>query len=320
MINLKNSRIGKKLLFVLISLAGAFGVIQFIRPVIPNPRVTADIEAPATVQSIIKRACYDCHSNETNLRWYDKISPVYWQVAAHVRDGRKGLNFSNWKTMTRADQKAKLWEAVNQVIAGAMPLKSYELVHTNAKISPDDLAILKAYATSMTAKNKPGDTAKINAADGQHKKWKTGKATLSTIPVALNGIKVIPGYKNWQAISTTDRFDNGTMRVIFGNDIAIKAVQANNIHPWPNGSTFAKVAWEQVEDKDGNVKTGAFKQIEYMIKDDHKYASTLGWGFARFKTIKMIPYGKTVMFTTECVNCHRPQKDEDFVFTQPIKH
>jgi len=110
------------------------------------------------------------------------------------------------------------------------------------------------------------------------------------------------------------------MRVIFGNAIAVKAIRENNIHPWPDGATFAKVAWDQVEDKDGNVTTGAFKQVEFMIKDHEKYASTKGWGFARFKTPKMVPYGKTAMFATECVNCHRPLKDEDFVFTQPIKH
>src|SRR3978361_2301827 len=121
-------------LFVLI-----FLVIQFIHPEIKNPPVTADIQAPANVEAILQRACYDCHSNETNLRWYDKIAPVYWTVAHHVKDGRAGLNFSDWSTLAPADQKGKLWEAVNQVIAGAMPIKDYEMVHPEAKISASDL-------------------------------------------------------------------------------------------------------------------------------------------------------------------------------------
>jgi len=140
------------------------------------------------------------------------------------------------------------------------------------------------------------------------------------VPKALNGITYIPDYKNWQPISSTERFDNGTMRIIFGNDIAVKAIKNNSIRPWPNGTIFAKVAWAQQQDKDGNVSTGEFKQIEYMIKDDKKYASTKGWGFARFKTPKMVPYGKSIAFTNECVNCHRPLKNEDFVFTMPVKH
>ncbi|MDB4903951.1 MAG: cytochrome [Mucilaginibacter sp.] len=222
--------------------------------------------------------------------------------------------------MAPADQKAKFWEIVNQIAAGAMPIKSYELVHPSAKVSTEDLAVLKKYIKEMAPKNKPGDTAKTNAITKQYQQWQNGKIMVSSLPKALNGITYIPDYKNWQAISTTERFDNGTMRVIFANDIAVKAIKDNHIHPWPNGVIFAKVAWDQNEDKDGNVKTGAFKQIEYMIKDDQKYSSTEGWGFARFKTPKMVPYGKTLLFANECINCHRPQKDEDFVFTQPIKH
>ena len=130
----------------------------------------------------------------------------------------------------------------------------------------------------------------------------------------------MPDYKNWQVVSTSDRFDNGTMRVIFGNAIAIKAIKENHINPWPNGTIFAKIGWDKIADADGNVHTGAFKQVEFMIKDDKKYASTKGWGFARFKTPKLLPYGKTKLFATECVNCHRPESANDFVFTSPVKH
>lgn len=306
------------ILKILIIAVVAFAVAQFIRPKIGNPPVTGDFKAPNDVKSIVVRACYDCHSNETNLRWYDKVSPIYWQVAEHVKDGRSHLNFSKWDSLAPADQKEKLWEVVNQVAGGAMPIASYEVVHPSAKISANDLAVLKKYVAGMV-KSKPTDTAKINAAGKQYKQWQNLKADVK-LPQTLNGITYIPDYKNWQPISTTERFDNGTMRVIFGNDIAVKAIKENNIKPWPNGTIFAKVAWDQLEDKDGNVTTGAFKQVEYMIKDDKKYASTKGWGWARFKTPKMVPYSKTALFTTECVDCHKPLKDEDFVFTKPIKN
>jgi len=163
------------------------------------------------------------------------------------------------------------------------------------------------------------DTGKWNAEKAQRENSQQHKVVSSRLPTALNGITYIPDYKNWQSISTTERFDNGTMRVIFGNDVAVKAIRQGKMRPWPNGTTFAKVAWDQLTDKNGNSHTGAFKQIEYMIKDDKKYASTGGWGFARFKTPKMVPYGKTVLFANECINCHRPMKNEDFVFTLPIK-
>lgn len=306
------------ILTTLIIAVVAFVMVQFIRPKIGNPPVTGDFTAPNDVKTIVVRACYDCHSNETNLRWYDKVSPIYWQVAEHVKDGRSHLNFSKWDSLAPADQKEKLWEVVNQIAGGAMPIASYALVHPSAKISANDLAVLKKYVAGMV-KSKPTDTAKINAADKQYKQWQNLKPDVK-LPQTLNGITYIPDYKNWQPISTTERFDNGTMRVIFGNDIAVKAIKDNNIRPWPNGTIFAKVAWDQLEDKDGNVTTGAFKQIEYMIKDDKKYASTKGWGWARFKTPEMVPYGKTALFTSECVDCHKPLKDEDFVFTKPIKN
>jgi hypothetical protein len=312
--------IKSKLLLVVALLGVCFVLIQFIRPEIENPPVKADFEAPAEVKNIITRACYDCHSNQTNLRWYDKVQPVYWQVAEHVKDGREALNFSNWKSMAPADQKGKLWEVVNQIAEGAMPIKSYTMVHTEAKVSAVDLAVLKNYLISMVH-SKPADTAKTNALDKQYQKWQKGNAAPAKLPTEPNGIAYIPDYKNWQVISTTDRFDNGTMRVIFGNDVAIKAVKEHHINPWPNGTIFAKVAWDQLRDTAGNVKTGAFKQVEYMIKDDQKYASTKGWGFARFKTPKMVPYAAgNAMFANECVNCHRPMSNNDFVFTMPVKH
>lgn len=297
-------------------LAIIFTGMQFIHPSISNAPVAADFQAPQNVKLIIKRACYDCHSNETNLRWYDKIAPAYWLVANHVKEGRADLNFSDWNKIPPADQQAKFWEIVNQTLAGAMPLKSYETVHRAAEISPDDLAVLKDYVMNFAPKNKIGDTSKMNALNVQ---LQNKISTLFKFPSALNGIRYIPDYKNWQIISSTERFDNGTMRLIFGNDVAVKAIQLKNTNPWPNGTTFAKVAWDQFQDTESSIKTGAFKQVEFMIKDDQKYASTEGWGFARFKTLKLVPYGKTAMFATECVNCHRPQKDEDFVFTQPIK-
>lgn len=310
----------KRKYLILLGLLAGFILIQFInRPDFGNPPVKSDLKAPEAVKNILKRACYDCHSNEGHTSFYDHIAPISWRVAQHIQDGRKYLNFSNWDSLAPGDQKAKLWEAVNQIIAGAMPLKDYELVHPSAKISGADLTVLKNYLTAGI-KVKTGDTAKINAEDKQYRQWQVVKAAAVKTPVSLNGIPYIADYKNWQVVSTTDRADNGTMRVIFGNDVAIKAIRENHMRPWPDGTIFAKVAWDKIIDADGSIRTGEFKQVEYMIKDAKKYASTMGWGWSRFKTPKLVPYGKTALFTTECINCHRPMANRDFVFTLPVKH
>jgi hypothetical protein len=223
-------------------LGAAFVGIQFIRPPLENPPVTGDFQAPVAVKNIVQRACYDCHSNQTNLRWFDKVAPVYWQVADHVKEGRAGLNFSTWQSLPAADQKAKLWESVNQILAGAMPLSEYTLAHPEAKVSVQDVAVLKQYVASL-AKNPPADTAKLNAADRQYQHWQPNKAAPAAVPVAPNGIAYLPDYKNWQAISTTERFDNGTMRVVFGNDVAASETSTSTPGPtarpspkWPGTS------------------------------------------------------------------------------------
>jgi cytochrome c551/c552 len=308
----------KKILITILVLAAVFVCLQAVRPSLDNPPVTAEIAVPANVKNILKKGCYDCHSNQTDLRWYDQVAPVYWQVAKDVKEGRKAMNFSEWGKMAKPDQQAKLWEALNQAIAGAMPLPSYTAVHPDTKLTAEDIEVLKQYLLS-NLKSAHYDKLIDSAANKQFSRWQADSLTVKKIPTALNGVTFIPDYKNWQVISASERFDNGTMRLILGNPAAIKAIRENHISPWPDGAVFAKVAFAQNEDAKGNISTGEFKQVEFMIKDAEKYAATKGWGFARFKTPKMIPYGKTALFATECINCHRPEEKTDFVFTQPIK-
>ena len=295
--------------------------IQFYRPEIKQKPITGEIHVPSDVRAILQRSCFDCHSNQTELKWFDQVAPAYWLVADHIKKGKEGLNFSEWDQRAPPAQNAKLWEAFNQINLKAMPLKSYELLHPEAKLSENDIRILKNYVTSLAPKQKP-DTAKVSAYYKQLQQINTihTAAPKASVPTALNGISYIPDYKNWKPISSTERLDNGTMRIIFGNDIAVKATKDHNTNPWPDGTIFAKVAWEQIIDSDGNVTAGAFKQVEYMIKDSKKFASTKGWGWARFLSPKLEPYGKTADFANECISCHRPMKDNDFVFTSPINH
>lgn len=308
----------KKYLVAVLILLVIFLCVQAIRPQLTTPPVIAEIAVPDNVKNILIKSCYDCHSNQTNLRWYDEVVPAYWQVVKDVKEGRKVLNFSEWQKLPKPDQQAKLWEALNQVIAGAMPILAYTAVHPSTKLSEADIAVLKQFLLSKV-KQANYNPATDSAANAQFQKWGADSLQLKSLPVALNDIAFIPDYKNWQVVSASERFDNGTMRLILGNPIAIKAIREHKIAPWPKGAAFAKVAFTQNKGKDGIVSTGEFKQVEFMIKDADKYADTKGWGFARFKTTKMVPYGKTAMFATECINCHRPEEKTDFVFTQPIK-
>lgn len=315
----RTSARSRKIKILLILFVTVFGLAQLYRPGLENPQVTGEIQAPENVRAILKRACYDCHSNQTDLRWFDKLQPAYSLVSSHVREGRDGLNFSIWDSLSKGDQKAKLFESINQVLAGAMPLESYTFVHRSAKLSAEDVGVLKNYVSTLIVANKPNDTVKSNGLNRQYSSYRSAMPSVKNLPKTLNGIQFMPDCKNWVPISTTERFDNGTMRIILGNDVATKAVEQGKSNPWPDGTVLAKVAWDQIEDGEGNVSSGEFKQVEFMIKDHKKYKDTKGWGWARFKTPKFLAYGKNISFTTECINCHRPVGDNDYVFTVPVK-
>src|ERR1700679_1264053 len=99
--------------------------IQFFRPELTNPPVTAELQAPPVGKQILRTSCYSCHSNETRLPWFDRVVPAYWLVNHDVREARRHLNFSEIGKLPAAQQKGILFEAVNQIQMGAMPLPSY---------------------------------------------------------------------------------------------------------------------------------------------------------------------------------------------------
>ncbi|TWW00822.1 cytochrome P460 family protein [Chitinophaga pinensis] len=292
--------------------------IQFIRPGISNPPVTGEIKVPDDVAQILRASCYDCHSNQTQLKWFDQIAPASWLVAQHIRDGRKILNFSNWDSLAAGDQKGNLFLSVNQAMFGEMPLASYTTFHPEAKLTPAALNTLKTYVNSL-APVKVSDTSRFSVAGKQFAQWTAGTLpTVQQVSPVLNGIAYIQGYRNWQIVNISDRYDNGTMRVILGNDIAMKAIHEHKTNPWPDGTIFAKVAWEQLTDSSKIATSGELKQVEFMIRDEQKFASSAGWGWARWKGNDLKPYGKTLTFSQECVNCHHPMKNNDYVFTEPL--
>ncbi len=304
-----------KLIQIAVVVGILFIAIQFIRPELSNAPVTADLQAPPEVKQILRNSCYSCHSNETKLPWFDEVAPAYWIAASDVKEGRKHLNFSEIGKLPAAQQKGLLFEAISNIQMGAMPLPSYRRVHPGSTVTLAQLAVLKSWLAPPSPSNVAADPA---AADAGYVRWIQASSVVPDVRPSPNGIEFMPDYRNWKAISSTDRFDNHTMREILGNDIAVKAIAEHHINPWPDGTAFAKVAWQQQPDGKGMVRTGAFIQVEFMIRDSKKYTSTKGWGWARWRGADLVPYGKDAAFTSECVNCHNPVRNSDYVFTLPI--
>jgi hypothetical protein len=307
----------KSLLVTLVALFLFLLAIQFARPALTNSPVTAELDMPPPVKQIFTTACYNCHSNETHLSWFDQIVPAYWIVVQDVRKARSHLNFSDISALPKTQQQEVLYELVNHIQMGEMPPRSYQLLHRESKITPEQLMVLKHYLDPYGL-HAAGDPAEGAAANVEYAKWIQAGDKPAAARVAPNGIAFMPQYKDWKTISTTERLDNQSIRLVLGNDIAIKAIEANQINPWPDGTIFAKVAWNRLADGQGEVHTGQFKQVEFMIKDSRKYASTLGWGFARWRGADLQPFGKDANFAKGCVGCHNPMRNNDFVFTTPI--
>lgn len=142
----------------------------------------------------------------------------------------------------------------------------------------------------------------------------------NAVKSAPNGIQLPENYKDWRVISVSHRTDHKSMRVILGNDIAIKAAREGNINPWPKGSILGKLVWKEAKDEnwEAAIVPDAFVHAEFMVKDPVKYKSTGGWGYARWLGKEQKPYGQDADFAQECVACHTPVQGQDWVFTRPV--
>jgi len=119
-------------------------LIQFIRIDKTNPKVDEELtlKAPSNAMTILKNACYDCHSNETKWPYYADIAPISFFVASHVKKGRKAINFSEWRNIDTKIKKQRLKRAVMTVNNGRMALPTYVYAHDEALLSSEQKKVL----------------------------------------------------------------------------------------------------------------------------------------------------------------------------------
>lgn len=136
-----------------------FLALQGVQPSMPGEPdpshgpLLHQVETPAPVADLLRRACYDCHSAETRWPWYARVSPVSWLVASHVRDGREDLDFSHWRGDTRTEPTPaqRLQWICDAVREHSMPPLSYRLIHPEARLSTADTDLLCAWSRQALA-------------------------------------------------------------------------------------------------------------------------------------------------------------------------
>jgi len=125
--------------------------MQFITMDVPEhikDNQNEEIEAPKEVMSILKRSCYDCHSNHVQLPWYDTMAPARWFVKNHIKKGRKVVNFSKWNSYS-PEKQYKVMKKFPKSIVIRMPMPSYLWLHSEATLTQKEKKLLKEWAINL---------------------------------------------------------------------------------------------------------------------------------------------------------------------------
>ncbi len=134
---------------LMVAAVAVFAVLQCVRPSIPARPAADELQAPPEVKRIVEKDCYSCHSDQRRLAWFDQVVPGYWLVRHDILHARAHLNFSRLGSKSAAVQKAALYEAVNMMQLGAMPLPQFVKLHPEAKVTPGEIAVLKAVEDTL---------------------------------------------------------------------------------------------------------------------------------------------------------------------------
>jgi hypothetical protein len=104
----------------------------------PSDRhISRVVSTPPEVEKILRTSCYDCHSNSTRYPWYAEVQPVGWFLNNHIVEGKRGMNFDEYASYRPFRQLRKLEQIRAEVEAGEMPLASYLMIHTGARLSSE---------------------------------------------------------------------------------------------------------------------------------------------------------------------------------------
>jgi hypothetical protein len=148
-----------------------FGCVAVGMQLVPTGRGTIRIAASRAHQTeminpkvgaILDRSCQDCHSDQTHVPWYGRVAPVSWILSRDVRKGRAKLDFSQWAARPHStNERMEICDAVSD---GSMPLRAYTVLHRDARLSKEDVALICDWAASPTSNEHPVQAESSNRA------------------------------------------------------------------------------------------------------------------------------------------------------------
>jgi len=135
----------------LVGIPGALLIAQFITIQRTNPPLRGDLTAPPQIKTLLRRACYDCHSNETRWSWHTYVAPISWLVERDVKRGRQELNFSEWGSYYPTTRRRKLQWMDRALREETMPPWTYRVLHPGAGLTQHELIALEKWIESEIA-------------------------------------------------------------------------------------------------------------------------------------------------------------------------
>lgn len=141
---------------VLYILAIVLILIQFYRPDLNNSSYESAVNefilqnnVSSEVESILKTSCFDCHSNHTSYPFYAQVAPISFWINHHLEEGKEHLNFSDWNNYSIKKKLHKLDEIIEEIEEHEMPLRSYTLLHTDAKLNEEASKLLVNWSKKL---------------------------------------------------------------------------------------------------------------------------------------------------------------------------
>lgn len=138
-------------LYAIIPLLLIFLLLQFVPVARTNPPTLGEIQVPTHIHTILKKACWDCHSHQTQWPWYSRVAPVSWLVAHDVKEGRAELNFSMWTQYNTKKKRKKLEEIEEEVSKQKMPPRIYTWLHAQAILTAQEKEQLRQWVKASLA-------------------------------------------------------------------------------------------------------------------------------------------------------------------------
>lgn len=144
----------KELKIILLSLLAILVGIQFFPTDKPGNDLSgaSDIfnnSSTPEIETLVRNACYDCHSQEVTFPWYASVAPVSWLVNRDINHGRINLDFSKWGDYTKREKLNLLSEIADEVATGSMPMPIYIIMHDEANLDPNQREQLIEWSEQM---------------------------------------------------------------------------------------------------------------------------------------------------------------------------